>query len=79
MATKNREAADKSKSGLEKKVLDLVVQVKDLDERLDTSLMQLQVSLLGHTSGVTVPVCCITGSEICLFAVKAGAGHTCQR
>lgn len=79
MATKKRENADKSKSGLDKKVLDLVVQVKDLDERLETSLMQLQVSLLGNTSGVSVSVYCSMVPEFCLFAVKASAGHTCQR
>ena len=79
MASRKREAADKSKSGLEKKVSDLGGQVKDLDERLETSLIQLQVSRLGHTSGVTVSVYCIMVPEFCLFATKASADNLCLR
>ena len=78
MANRKREAADESKGSLQKKVSDLEVQVKDLDERLDTSLMQLQASLLGHTSGVTVSVCCLMAPEFCLFATKASADDTCM-
>ena len=75
MATKKREAADRCKNGLEKKVLDLGGQVKELDERLESSLMQLKVCLLGHTLGVTVFVCCLMAYGVWLFAMKASAGY----